>query len=76
MSAILKLLVFSVFVIFLVQSLPTENSSEEGGENSPSVERTKRSNWDLEWWMIPLGIILYPVNFIWNLFTGTDLTFS
>ena len=71
MSAILKLVVFSVFVIFLVQSLPTENSSEEGAENSSSFERTKRMQ-EVEWWMIPLGIIMYPFNFIWELFVGGD----
>ena len=65
MSANLKLLILSAFIILLVQSSLADTSDEE---NEFSFDRIKRHGpkFDFEWWHIiflPIVIIVGP--FIW-----------
>ena len=66
MSAALKLLVFSVFMIFLVQSIPTGDPSIQSEDNSVTVEKDKRCMQGIDLWVIPLMIIAYPFGLIWS----------
>ena len=76
MSALLKLLVVTTFIILLVESLPTENSDEE---NEFSFDKIKRCMGgldglgDFKWWhiiFIPFLIIATPFIMIWDSLFG------